>query len=97
MGHGRPTRAPARRQAGKERPIPESTEQPRWEEQPDGTRFRYANGIRIVDRSRRRLPEPPPSPVEHLVTWQEDGGRVIVLGLDASCRPHTITTMYSYL
>lgn len=80
------------------RAISENAEQHQWEQQPDGSRVRYANGIRIVDRgSRRALPEPPASDVEHLVTWQEEGGRVIVLGLDAACKPRTITTMYSYL
>ncbi|MGI9099479.1 MAG: hypothetical protein ACR2H2_13500 [Solirubrobacteraceae bacterium] len=46
-----------------------------------------------MDRT-RHLAE---SGVEHLVTWQEDGGRVLVLGLDKACRPVTLTTMYSHL
>jgi hypothetical protein len=35
--------------------------------------------------------------VEHLVTWQEAGGRVIVLGLDSDCRPLSISVLYAYL
>jgi hypothetical protein len=34
--------------------------------------------------------------VEHLVTWQADGGEVVVLGLDETCRPVGIATLYSY-
>lgn len=71
---------------------PECT-MPRWTDEPDGSRVRVTNGIRIVDRT-RHLAE---SGVEHLVTWQEDGGRVLVLGLDKACRPVTLTTMYSHL
>jgi hypothetical protein len=35
--------------------------------------------------------------VEHLVTWQEPGGRVVVLALDADCKPLSISVLYSYL
>jgi hypothetical protein len=48
-------------------------------------------------------PTLPPAPddeapvIEHLVTWQEEGGHVVVLGLDATCRPAYLTTLYSYL
>ena len=66
---------------------------PDWKDQPDGSRMRVSNGIRIVDRTTRRAE----GDVEHLVTWQEDGGKVVVLGLDRACRPVTLTTMYSYL
>jgi hypothetical protein len=64
-----------------------------WKEQPDGSRVRWENGIRIVDRrTRRRDPE-----IEHLVTWPEQGGQVMVMGLDASCRPIYITALQSSL
>lgn len=33
------------------------------------------------------LPDTNDTPIEHLVTWQEDGGQTLVLGLDVSCRP----------
>jgi hypothetical protein len=34
--------------------------------------------------------------IEHLVTWQEDDGRVIVvLGLDSACRPLSISVLYA--
>ena len=62
-------------------------------EQPDGSRVRWDNGIRIVDRTTRlRRPE-----IEHLVTWPEQGGQVMVMGLDASCRPVYITALPSSL
>jgi hypothetical protein len=64
-----------------------------WTDQPDGSRVRETNGIRIVDRTAGAAR----ARVEHLVTWQEEGGRVVVLGLDGACRPVTMTTMYSYL
>jgi hypothetical protein len=64
-----------------------------WKPQPDGSRVRMTNGIRLVDRTTPKSD----SDVEHLVTWQEDGGRVIILGLDTSCRPVMVTTLYSYL
>jgi hypothetical protein len=35
-----------------------------------------------VDPTTRRDPE-----IVHLVTWPEQGGQVMVMGLDASCRP----------
>jgi hypothetical protein len=73
--------------------------EPRWEELPDGSRVRLANGIRIVDRTTRvrDVEEPEPTGIEHLVTWREDGGRVIVLGLDEACQPVYQTTLYDYL
>lgn len=61
-----------------------------WEEQPDGTRVRWENGIRIVDRTTRCRPG-----IEHLVTWPERGGQVMVMGLDACCRPVYITALQS--
>jgi hypothetical protein len=64
-----------------------------WSEQPDGSRVRWDNGIRIVDRSKRR----PTAEIEHLVTWAEQGGQVVVMGLDASCRPVYITALHSSL
>jgi hypothetical protein len=62
-----------------------------WSEQPDGSRVRWDNGIRIVDRTRRR----PTADIEHLVTWPEQSGQVVVMGLDASCRPVYITALQS--
>jgi hypothetical protein len=60
-----------------------------WSEQPDGSRIRHENGIRIVDRTTR-------SRIEHLVTWQdEQAGQVIVMGVDARCRPVYITALPS--
>ncbi|MCW2953524.1 MAG: hypothetical protein JWQ48_2694 [Conexibacter sp.] len=77
------------------RPNPEP---PRWQSQPDGSRIRHSNGIRIVDRTRdATFATVEPNPIEHLVTWQEPGGNVLVLGLDAGCRPISLTTMYAYL
>ena len=35
---------------------------------------------------------PRDTPVEHLVTWQESPARMVVLALDAACRPVSITT-----
>jgi hypothetical protein len=34
--------------------------------------------------------------IEHLATWQEEGGHVVVLGLDATCRPSHLTTLHDY-
>jgi hypothetical protein len=31
--------------------------------------------------------------IEHLVTWEEDDGCVVVVGLDAQCRPVYTTTL----
>jgi hypothetical protein len=60
-----------------------------WSPQPDGSRIRLENGIRIVDRTTR-------SPIEHLVTWQDTrAGEVVVMGLDARCRPVYITALAS--
>jgi hypothetical protein len=64
-----------------------------WSQQPDGSRVRWENGIRIVDRSQR----PQPAEIEHLVTWPERGGQVVIMGLDASCRPVYITALPSSL
>jgi hypothetical protein len=58
-----------------------------WSEQPDGSRVRHENGIRIVDRTTR-------SRIEHLVTWQ-DAGQVVLMGVDARCRPVYITALPS--
>jgi hypothetical protein len=60
-----------------------------WTELPDGSRARWDNGIRIVDRAQRRRP----AAIEHLVTWPEQSGNVVVMGLDASCRPVYITAL----
>jgi hypothetical protein len=60
-----------------------------WSRQPDGSRVRHENGIRIVDRTTR-------SPIEHLVTWHDaPAGEVVVMGLDARCRPVYITALAS--
>jgi hypothetical protein len=60
-----------------------------WSEQPDGSRARHENGIRIIDRTTR-------SRIEHLVTWQdEQAGQVVVMGVDARCRPVYITALPS--
>ena len=64
-----------------------------WIERPDGSRERRENGIRIVDRTTRA----PGTGIEHLVTWHEPGGQMVVLGLNASCRPVYITAMPSSL
>jgi hypothetical protein len=58
-----------------------------WERRPDGSRVRRSNGIRITDRTTRR------AAVEHLVTWQEAGDQMVVLGLDQHCRPVYVTTL----
>jgi hypothetical protein len=76
--------------------VHESTEQPRWEERPDGSRVRRVNGIRIVDR-RLPGPEPEPTGIEHLVAQQDREGRVVIVGLEAACRPVYMTTLYDYL
>jgi hypothetical protein len=55
------------------------------------------DGIRIVDRTSRAAADDTLSAVEHLVTWQEEAGCVVVLGLDARCRPLAMATLYSYL
>jgi hypothetical protein len=60
-----------------------------WSEQPDGSRTRRVDGIRIIDRSRRR----PAADIEHLVTWSEPDGQAVVLGLDSVCRPVYITAL----
>lgn len=62
-----------------------------WTQLPDGSRARRDNGIRIVDRTQR----PRSAVIEHLVTWPEQGGNVVVMGLDASCRPVYITALQS--
>lgn len=75
-------------------PLPSSGMQRNdWSEQPDGSRVRWENGIRIVDRTTRR----PAAAIEHLVTWPEQNGQVVVLGLDVSCRPVYITSLPSSL
>ena len=60
-----------------------------WNEQPDGSRVRRVNGIRIVDRTTGSR-----SRIQHLVTWQdEQAGQVVVMGVDARCRPVYITAL----
>jgi hypothetical protein len=62
-------------------------QQDAWSEQPDGSRVRRVNGIRIIDRTAR---------IQHLVTWQdEQAGQVVVMGVDARCRPVYITALPS--
>jgi hypothetical protein len=58
-----------------------NADHPTWEPQPDGSRKKTTNGIRITLRPSRAQPK-----IEHLVTWQERG-EIRILGLDASCRP----------
>jgi hypothetical protein len=70
--------------------MPESTSQPEWEERPDGSRVRFVNGIRIIDRRDRAE---RPGTIEHLVARQEEDGRVVILGLDADCRAVYTTTL----
>jgi hypothetical protein len=69
--------------------VPESIGRPNWEYQPDGSRVRLSNGIRIVDRTSRAAA----SRIEHLFALQEPDGAVVVVGLDAGCRPIYTTTM----
>lgn len=81
-----------------DRAISENTQDPTWDDRPDGSRVRRSNGIRIVDHTRTRgRHDEQNGGIEHLVTWQEDGGAVVVLGVDAACRPVYLTTFYSYL
>jgi hypothetical protein len=70
-----------------------------WEERPDGARERRVNGIRLIDRSvRAAAPQAPASDdIEHLITWREGAGLVVIVGLDAACRPVYTTTLYDYL
>jgi hypothetical protein len=63
--------------------------EPTWDEEADGSRVRLSNGIRIVDRTTRGA---KPGAIEHLVTWEEGGGTVL-MGLDAACRPVYVTTL----
>jgi hypothetical protein len=80
-------------------PDDHPSSKPEWEERPDGSRVRIVNGIRIVDRSDRSQPPqgdgeaPPNGPIEHLVAHQEEGGRVVIIGLDAGCRAVYTTTL----
>jgi hypothetical protein len=71
--------------------MAENMQQPEWEERADGSRVRFVNGIRIVDRSDRT--EPRRAQIEHLVARPEEDGRVVILGLDAGCRPVYSTTL----
>jgi hypothetical protein len=73
--------------------MPDNTpQQPEWEEREDGSRVRIVNGIKIVDCSDRS--EPPRGPIEHLVAREEEGGRLVILGLNAECRPVYTTTLH---
>jgi hypothetical protein len=58
-----------------------NADHPTWEPQPDGSRIKITNGIRITLRASRAAAR-----IEHLVAWQERG-ETRILGLDASCRP----------
>jgi hypothetical protein len=62
-------------------------DQPAWTPQPDGSRSRTTNGIKITVHAGRAHPR-----IEHLVTWQEDGSTHI-LGLDVACRPVYVTAL----
>lgn len=75
--------------------MPENPPQPEWEMQPDGSRVGLPNGIRIVGRSaipQQALDEA--SRIEHLVTWKDDEGAVVIIGLDAACRAVYSTVLY---
>jgi hypothetical protein len=87
-------RRPATR-PGKDPPIPENPQDPIWDRRPDGSRVRLSNGIRIVDRTGAR-PAAGDAAIEHLVTWRDEVGSVIVLGLDETCRPVYTTTLFDY-
>jgi hypothetical protein len=63
---------------------------PEWEEQPDGSRVPFVDGMRIVDR---RDGGEQSAPIEHLVAREEADGRVVILGLDADCRAVYTTTL----
>jgi hypothetical protein len=93
----RPVGARATR-PGKDPPIPENPQDPIWDRRPDGSRVRLSNGIRIVDRTARRpgAGDAADPAIEHLVTWRDEGGSVIVLGLDDTCRPVYTTTLFDY-
>ena len=58
-----------------------NADHPRWEPQPDGSRKKITDGIRITVRPPRAEPR-----IEHLVAWQEHG-ETRILGLDAGCWP----------
>jgi hypothetical protein len=68
--------------------MPDKGKPPRWEDQPDGSRVRRSNGIRIVDRTGGAVA----LAIEHLVAWEEGDGTVL-MGLDAACRPVYVTTL----
>jgi hypothetical protein len=36
------------------------------------------------------------SEIEHLVTHQDDGGQMVVIGLDADCKPVYTTAFFDY-
>jgi hypothetical protein len=97
----RPVGARATR-PGKDPPIPENPQDPIWDHRPDGSRVRLSNGIRIVDRTgghgagRPGGGDAAGDAIEHLVTWRGEGGTVIVLGLDETCRPVYTTTLFDY-
>ena len=75
-------------------PIPENMRQPEWKMQPDGSRVRLSNGITIIDRSARGAAAAgAPSDIEHLITWRQAEGEVVILGLDDDCRPIYATTL----
>ncbi|MEA2357320.1 MAG: hypothetical protein QOI62_580 [Solirubrobacteraceae bacterium] len=75
--------------------LPEDTKHPKWEEQPDGSRTRKVNGIRIVDRT--TAADRDDAAIEHLIAEDEQDGRVRIVGLDAACRPVYVTTLFGYL
>ena len=75
--------------------MPENTPQPD-RKMPDGPRAGLSNGIRIVGRSaitQQALDEA--SRIQHLVTWKEDEGAVVIIGLDAACQAVYSTVLYS--
>ena len=68
--------------------------QPEWKMQPDGSRVRLSNGITIIDRSARGAAAAgAASDIEHLITWRQAEGEVVILGLDEDCHPIYATTL----
>ena len=74
-------------------PIADNAKQPEWDEQPDGSRVRLSNGIRIVDRSRRLSGDQQQPLIEHLVASPQEDGQLVILGLDGACKTVYMTTL----
>lgn len=54
-----------------------------WQRQPDGSRSRRINGIRVTVGGGRR----PRDEIAHLVAHRETGGALVVIGLNHACQP----------